>query len=176
MANILIKKISCSLEHSLLLSNDGIIYFIEDYGSKKEILHKFSTIHIEFINIEAHNDYNILAALSENGKYFAWGEFGEEKIEEPKPIKFESFYEIFNYYFEISLKTMNLENSELYSNGHHFKWNKFSNMDKEVEAKYGILAEEELEKQNEENEKLEEIEKEQVIDNEKVEKVEKLEK
>jgi alpha-tubulin suppressor-like RCC1 family protein len=176
MENILIKKISCSLEHSLLLSNDGVIYFIEDYGTNKEILHNFSTIHIKFIDIEVHNDYNILAALSENGTYFAWGESGEEKIEEPKPIKFESFYEIFNYYFEISLKTMNLENSEFFSNGHHFKWKKFLNMDKDqVEVKYGILAEEELEKQNEENEKLEEIEKEQVADNEKVEELEKRE-
>jgi hypothetical protein len=177
--NILMKKISCSLEHSLLLSNNGVIYFIEDFGCEKEVLHIFSRFHDKFIDIEAHNDYNILAALSENAKYFVWGEFGEENIQNPKDTEIQPFNEIFIHYLEITIKTLNfteketshrLKNSELQSKDWIFNCKESVNMEE-------ILTDEKLEEENEENGKVVETDEEdQELDLGEDEKIEEFEK
>jgi hypothetical protein len=89
-----------------MLTNDGIIHFIEGYNSERETLRKYSLLNIKFKDIETHNDYNILAALSENNFYFVWGDYGGAKIDKPKQIEFNSFYDLFFNYLEVTHKTM----------------------------------------------------------------------
>jgi alpha-tubulin suppressor-like RCC1 family protein len=106
---ISIKKISSGREHSLLLSNDGDIYWFGKNGCEKQKTPtKLIINENKFIDIASHCKYFISIALSNNGIYYIWGKCGEEKIIRPKGTHFISFYDIFNHYFGFTYKTLNL--------------------------------------------------------------------
>jgi alpha-tubulin suppressor-like RCC1 family protein len=121
-----IKKISCGLRHSLLLSREGHIYWFGNNGIEIEITPKKLIINKnEFIDIASHYNHYISIALSVNGIYYIWGNCGKEEIKEPKETEFKSFDDIFNHYFGITYKTLdfsentiNLQNLE---NGKYVK-------------------------------------------------------
>jgi hypothetical protein len=100
---ISIKKISCGRDHSLLLSRDAHIYWFGENVIETQKTPKKLTIN-KFIDIESNYNFKILTALSVNGIYYVWGEFGEK---EPKETEFKSFNDIFIHYFGITHKTHN---------------------------------------------------------------------
>jgi alpha-tubulin suppressor-like RCC1 family protein len=112
--NIVIEKISCGSEHSLLLSRESDIYGsgrneFRQLGTntEKEIqLKPIKLIHSQkFIEISSHCTHFFSAALSKNNLYYVWGNCGEnETINEPKETEFQSFQELFAHYFEIAPK------------------------------------------------------------------------
>jgi alpha-tubulin suppressor-like RCC1 family protein len=105
-----IKKISCGLYHTLLLSSDGHIYWFGNNGCEKQITPKKLTINSnKFIDIASDYNYFVSIALSVNGIYYVWGNCGvNKKMIEPKETKFKSFDDIFGHYFGITYKTSNL--------------------------------------------------------------------
>jgi alpha-tubulin suppressor-like RCC1 family protein len=115
--NVFIEKISCGSEHSLLLSSDGFIYAFGYNGfgelgnqkKKNELSPHRIKIETKFIDISSHWNNFISIALSQNGICYSWGDCGEEIIRTPKPIKFESFVEIYAKYFKITHKAINIE-------------------------------------------------------------------
>jgi hypothetical protein len=109
--DILIKKISCTREFSLLLSRNGDIYFFinsmsESHDNPKKIFVNAN----KFIDIAAHSHCNIFVALSENGIYYIWGECGGKVIEIPKKSEFSSLNEIFKFYCGTTYKTFKRKN------------------------------------------------------------------
>jgi hypothetical protein len=109
-AKIPIKKISCGQSHSLFLSSDGHIYWFGNNGIEKQMTPKKLTINTnKFIDIASHYDYFISIALSVNGIYYVWGNYGKD-IKVPKETEFKSFDDIFNHYFRITHKTLNFSN------------------------------------------------------------------
>jgi alpha-tubulin suppressor-like RCC1 family protein len=115
--NVFIEKISCGLDHSLLLSSDGNIYAFGrnksgELGNQKEENERSPQrikIETKFIDISSHWNKLISIALSQDGIYYIWGECGEEIIRAPKPTSFESFIEIYAEYFKITHKAINFE-------------------------------------------------------------------
>jgi alpha-tubulin suppressor-like RCC1 family protein len=116
-SNVFIEKISCGLEHSLLLSSDGFIYAfgLNKYGElgnqkeENELSPHRIKIETKFIDISSRWNEHISIALSQDGIYYIWGKFGEEIIRTPKTTNFESFAEIYAKYFKITNKAINLE-------------------------------------------------------------------
>jgi tRNA A-37 threonylcarbamoyl transferase component Bud32 len=115
--NVFIEKISCGLDHSLLLSSDGNIYAFGrnksgELGNQKEknesSPHRIK-IETKFIDISSRWIEEISIALSQNGIYYIWGQCGEEIIRTPKQTNFESFVEIYAEYFKITHKAINFE-------------------------------------------------------------------
>ncbi len=115
--NVFIKKISCGITHSLLLSSDGNIYA---FGSNKfgemgnqsernELTPQKIKMETKIIDISSHWDKHISIALSQNGIYYNWGKCGEEIIRTPKPTDFKSFVDIYAKYLGITLKAINFE-------------------------------------------------------------------
>jgi hypothetical protein len=108
---ISIKKISCGLNHSLLLSQNGDIYWFEDNGCEEQIIpKKLKNNKMKFIDIASHYYYEICVAISEQSVYF-WGLLEEEKevkdeisSENLKRTQFQTIEEFFNKYFEINYK------------------------------------------------------------------------
>jgi hypothetical protein len=89
-----------------LLSSDGYIYAFGFRNQKKKNESSPYRIKIEtkFIDISSHRNKNISIALSQNGFYYNWGEYGEEIILTPKPTNLESFVDIYAKYFKITHK------------------------------------------------------------------------
>jgi alpha-tubulin suppressor-like RCC1 family protein len=112
---ISIKKISCGLEHSLLLSREAHLYWFGNNGIEKQMTPKKLTINTnKLIDIASHYNHYISIALSMNGIYYIWGNCGEiEKIKEPKETEFKSFDDIFNHYFGITYKTLNFSENTI---------------------------------------------------------------
>ncbi len=80
--DILIKKIVGGSGRSLLLSNDGDIYWI---GNERQFIpKKVMTVTNKFVDVATHHSYEILAALSSDNDYYIWGYCENENIEEPK--------------------------------------------------------------------------------------------
>jgi hypothetical protein len=112
--NIIIERISCGSEHSLLLSREGHIYGFGrnefrqlGTNTEKEIqLRPIKLIYSQkFIEIASHCTHFFSAALSNNDLYYVWGNCGEnDMINEPKETEFQSFQELFAHYFEITPK------------------------------------------------------------------------
>ena len=66
----------------------------------------------KFIEITSHSLYDISCALSDNIFYYVWGLCHDEKeevISEPKQTQFKYFDEIFFNYYQITYKTLNIE-------------------------------------------------------------------
>jgi alpha-tubulin suppressor-like RCC1 family protein len=115
---VLIRKISCGLEHSLLLSRDGDIYVFGsnscgqlgidiDYNKQMNLPVKMNC-ETKFIDIAAHFDSSISAALSKDGIYYVWGKFGRDTKNIPMETDLKSFNELFIKYEKITYKPMKL--------------------------------------------------------------------
>jgi hypothetical protein len=104
--NVFFKKISCGKCHSLLLSNDGVIYAFGDGrfgqigdGSKNMIMtpvklnheNKFNDIASSFIE-------NISVSLSLEGNFYFWGKCREEIYFSPFQTDCKSFNEVFSFF------------------------------------------------------------------------------
>jgi hypothetical protein len=110
---ISIKKISCGQSHSLLLSRDKHIYWFGWNGIDKHMTPKKLINTNKFIDIASHYNKHISIALSVNDIYYIWGNCGEiKKIKEPEETEFKSFDDVFNHYFGITFKILNLCNKE----------------------------------------------------------------
>jgi alpha-tubulin suppressor-like RCC1 family protein len=107
-----IKKISGGYEHSLILSCDGDIYWFGCNGVEEQKTPKEIICENKFIDIASHNRYYISIALSMNGIYYVWGKCGEEVIKDPQKTEFKSFNDIFNHYFEITCKVLNIDSEK----------------------------------------------------------------
>jgi RCC1 and BTB domain-containing protein len=106
MKDIIINKITCGESHSLLLTNNGVIYaFGNNFfgqignGRKGYIEIPIKLYHEKrFIDIASHWNSNISIALSLDNKYYIWGDCKEQKISIPTEIKLKSFNEILVHY------------------------------------------------------------------------------
>jgi len=114
--NVIFKKISCGDAHSLLLSRDGDIYAfgsnqfgqLGDDKDQSETPLKLNNKNI-FIDIATHCAYDISIALSKNGLNFIWGKYGAQWAKSPFEAQFRSFDEIFAKYFQITYKSINID-------------------------------------------------------------------
>jgi hypothetical protein len=94
-----IQKISCGLNHSLLLSCDGDIYafgwnYYGEVGNgtyKKQRFPIKLELNNKFIDIASHPYYEISMSQSVDGIYYVWGEFEGEKVLSPQSTKYQSF-------------------------------------------------------------------------------------
>jgi alpha-tubulin suppressor-like RCC1 family protein len=116
-SKVIVKRIKCGSNYSLMLSSNGDIYASgsNDFGQyginclqNQSIPTKILTQN-QFIDIAAHKDCNISVALSVDGIYYIWGYCGQEIITNPKPTQFDSFDRIFLNYYGISYKSISSE-------------------------------------------------------------------
>jgi hypothetical protein len=97
-----IKKISCGLAHSLLLSSDEHIYAfgLNDFGevgNGKIRVQKFPIkleLNNKFIDIASHPYYSISMSQSIDGIYYVFGKFQGKDVLSPQLTKYESFEDI----------------------------------------------------------------------------------
>jgi alpha-tubulin suppressor-like RCC1 family protein len=158
--DIIIEKISCGKNHSLLLSRDGDIYGFGDnscgqLGMKDrqnaEIpikINNFSEIETEisemgsketksfrenkFIDIATHSLHNISIALSVNGTYYYWG----NGVREPKESDIKSFDEIFAVNLKITAKTIRIQSDNNFVPNDKYK-NEFEEISQIGSGSYG---------------------------------------
>jgi alpha-tubulin suppressor-like RCC1 family protein len=116
-SNVIIIRISCGPNYSLLLSSNGDIYAFgcNDFGQLGNNCFKNQSIPTkiltqnQFIDIAANKDCNISVALSVDGIYYIWGDCRQEIITNPKPTQFDSFDRIFLNFYEITYKSISNE-------------------------------------------------------------------
>jgi RCC1 and BTB domain-containing protein len=121
---ILIKKISCGSQHSILLSSDGDIYTFGDnskyqLGSLERDNNHSIPLKLEYKNkfIDIAAQYHISIALSVNNVFHVWGKVGDHLIStRPKKTEFQTFNDIFNHYYEITHKTLDFDNEYKFYN------------------------------------------------------------
>ncbi len=116
--NLTFKKISCGHSHSLLLSEEGVIYAfgsndcgqlgIENAIQKFRIPKKLPHPN-KFIDIKCHFSNNISIALSESNVFYIWGKCKQENIYYPREVKSESFDDIFAEYLKITYRALDME-------------------------------------------------------------------
>jgi serine/threonine protein kinase len=103
-----IKKISCGLTHTLLLSTNKSLYFCGSYDSEKQtdcIMKPMRIKHPEkFTDIASYHNSNICVAFSKKSIFYVWGKnkANEAIITEPKETSFKTFVEIFIKYFQVT--------------------------------------------------------------------------
>jgi hypothetical protein len=111
---IVIKKISCGRVHSLLLSQNGDIYWFGFNGIETQITPKKLTINChKLIDIASHYEYTFCAAQTEDWVY-VWGKCKEDNgktiykeflsSKELKRTTFRTIEEFYNKYLEINYK------------------------------------------------------------------------
>jgi alpha-tubulin suppressor-like RCC1 family protein len=157
-----IEKISCGSYYSLLLSREGDIFGfgsndcgqlgnnnMENHFSPTKIL-----IQKRFTEIASHKDCNISAALSNDGVFYIWGDCGKETITTPKSTEFNSFIQIFLYYYDITYNRINNKNKsydktliETKQNGEYFE--KFVEFKVISFGAFGIVSKAKHKNQNE---------------------------
>jgi hypothetical protein len=105
-----IKKISCGQSHSLLLSQNGDIYWCGDNGCETRVIPEKLKDDNKFIDIASHYYYEICVAQTEQEVYF-WGLLEEENevkdkilAENLKQSQSKTIEKFFNKYFEINYK------------------------------------------------------------------------
>jgi alpha-tubulin suppressor-like RCC1 family protein len=158
--DIIIEKISCGENHSLLLSRDGDIYaFGEKIWEQSVTKNKeFKTIpikmnnltHIQtkkekiessqtksfrenkFIDIATHSLNHISIALSVNGIYYVWERF----IPEPRETDFKSFDEIFAEKLRITAKAIHIRSDNNFIPNNKYL-NKFEEISEIESGSYG---------------------------------------
>ncbi len=111
--DLTISKISCGHSHSLLLTSDGEIYafghLLGDPMSTGNLLKDIKSepfkleTEIKFIDIASHFSSDIIVSLSDNGVYYLWNYFKEEKILKPVETVYHSFNEIFSNFTQFSV-------------------------------------------------------------------------
>jgi alpha-tubulin suppressor-like RCC1 family protein len=136
---VLIKKISCGRNHSLLLSRDGDIYWFGWNGCQTKVTPKKLIINgNKFIDIESHSLHYISFSQSINGIYYIWGYCNEEDIRNPKETKFKSIVDNFDHYLGITynaIKRYIFFKINLLENGKYSK--EFREVEKLGEGYYG---------------------------------------
>jgi RCC1 and BTB domain-containing protein len=128
--DIIIDKITCGAIHSLLLTNNGVIYafggnFRSQIGNgmKGDIETPIKLNHeMRFIDIASHWRAWISIAQSLDNKYYIWGDCKEQNILIPTETKLKSFNEILVHYYgyclEMSEKFIEF-NDLLFENGYY---------------------------------------------------------
>lgn len=105
LENVVIAKISCGRKHSLILSDDGVIYafghnFWGQLGNgKHERLQLIPTklVHKQkFIDIASHQSLNISISLSADHICYVWGEYQYKYNYSPIETHFRTIAEVFN--------------------------------------------------------------------------------
>jgi alpha-tubulin suppressor-like RCC1 family protein len=104
LKNVSFKKISCGKCHSLLLSNDGVIYAFGDNrwgqignGSKEMLPTPVKLTHTNrFIDIASNFMEDISSSLSIDNLFYVWGKCKEEIFITPFQTTYASFDEIFS--------------------------------------------------------------------------------
>ncbi len=95
----IIKKISCGITLSLLLTTEGDIYVCGSYDNdleKKGIKSPEKLIfHEKFVDIESIFHKNICAARTKEGSYYVWGKWEKGIISVPEKVSNISFDDIF---------------------------------------------------------------------------------
>jgi hypothetical protein len=146
--DIIIDKITCGSYHSLLLTNNGVIYafghnFFGQIGNgiKGDIETPIKLNHEKrFIDIASHWNSNISIALSLDNKYYIWGDCKEQQILIPTQTKLKSFNEILVHYFgyclEMSEKLIEF-NDLFFENGYYER--DFDEIEKIGEGSYGTV-------------------------------------
>jgi alpha-tubulin suppressor-like RCC1 family protein len=106
MKDLIIEKISCGSSHSLLLSNEGIIYGLGKYFSRKLDFRLTEPLKLnhskKFIEIATHWSQDFSVALSEEGLYNICDKFETNGEINSKETSFQSFNEIFIKYLQIT--------------------------------------------------------------------------
>jgi hypothetical protein len=124
LKEFIIKKISCGQYHSLLLTNDGVIYAF-GYSSSKQTGFQLKPNEmnqkIEFIDIAAHFSSSISVTLSADNIYYIYRQCSENYILMPINT-FKSFNEIFLNYISIQYEKSDkiiAFKDKLFRNGHY---------------------------------------------------------
>jgi hypothetical protein len=115
LKNISFKKISCGQRHSLLLSNDGVIYAFGDNrfgqignGDKEKHAKTVKLTHYEkFTDIASSFIEDISVSQSIDNNFYVWGKCGKEIHTTPFLINFKSFDEVFSNFSCIQYKSCN---------------------------------------------------------------------
>jgi alpha-tubulin suppressor-like RCC1 family protein/tRNA A-37 threonylcarbamoyl transferase component Bud32 len=148
MKDIIIDKITCGETHSLLLTNNGVIYAFGNNilgqignGMKGCIETPIKLNHEKrFIDIASHWRANISIAQSLDNKYYIWGDCNEQNILIPTETKLRSFNEILVHYsgycLEMSEKFIEF-NELIFENG--FYEGVFDEIEKIGEGSYGTV-------------------------------------
>jgi alpha-tubulin suppressor-like RCC1 family protein len=159
---IFIEKISCGPFNSLLLSRERNIYgfgsnnFGQLGNNNMENHFRPTKIFVQkiFTEIASHKDCDISAALSIDGVFYIWGNYGNETITTPKSEQFNSFNQIFLNYFNITYNRINNENKlydksliETIRNGEYFE--KFVEFKVISFGNFGIVSKAKPKNQNE---------------------------
>jgi alpha-tubulin suppressor-like RCC1 family protein len=147
---IAINKISCGRGHSLLLSQNGDIYWFGYNGIEIQITPKKLTINSnKSIDIASHYNYDICVALMEDWIYF-WGECKRDDEEtdiisskELKQTPFKTFEQFYNNFLGITHnpihKLIDLRiKMQLTQNGKYKK--SFEEIEKLGEGHYGVVV------------------------------------
>jgi serine/threonine protein kinase len=109
LKNIIIQKISCGKYHSMLLSNDGVIYAFGDNkwgqignGSKKMQMTPVKLTHLnKFWDIASNFIEDISVSLSIENHFYIWGKCGEDIHLTPYQTSCKSFIEVFSMFTQI---------------------------------------------------------------------------
>jgi hypothetical protein len=130
MKDIIIDKITCGQAHSLLLTNNGVIYafghnFYGEIGNgmQEHIKTPIKLNHEKrFIDIASHWSAAISISQSSDNKYYIWGYCKEQNILIPTETKLKSFNEILvhnsGYCLEMSEKLIEF-NDLFFENGYY---------------------------------------------------------
>jgi alpha-tubulin suppressor-like RCC1 family protein len=158
--NLTFKKISCGHSHSLLLSEEGVIYTFgsNDCGQLgiENTIQKFRTPKKlphpnKFINIKCHFSSDISIALSESNVFHIWGKCKKENIYYPREVKSESFDDIFAEYLKITYRALDMEEllkaETKCGNGRYSE--EFKEMNLIAVGSYGIVCKAMYKKNNE---------------------------
>jgi hypothetical protein len=146
--DVMITKISCGSFHSLLLSNDGVVYSFGynncgqiGNGNREMQVKPIKLTHNEsFKEIASHWNNNLSAALSSDNIYYGWGECNRGYTLVPVRTKYKSFNEIFAHNFEHNLDASEelIKFSDLYfQNGYYKKY--FTEVEKLGSGSYGTV-------------------------------------
>jgi alpha-tubulin suppressor-like RCC1 family protein len=148
MKDIIIDKITCGSDHSLLLTNNGVIYAFgynffgqigngmqEDIETPIKLNHEKS-----FIDIASHCMAHISIAQSLDNKYYIWGDCKEQQILTPTQIKLKSFNEILVHYsgYCLEMSEKFIEFNDLFFNDGYYE-RTFDEIEKIGEGSYGTV-------------------------------------
>jgi alpha-tubulin suppressor-like RCC1 family protein len=149
MKDIIIDKITCGDGHSLLLTNNGVVYafgsnFFGQIGNGMKRYNIGTPIKLDhekrFIDIASHWRADISIAQSLDNKYYIWGNCKEQNILIPTETKLKSFNEILVHYFgeclEMSEKFIEF-NDLIFNNGYYERF--FDEIEKIGEGSYGTV-------------------------------------
>jgi hypothetical protein len=109
---VLVKKICCGYEHSLLLADDGLIFAFgvinseNDAITKNQISFRYKRNKYKFIDIFSHFSINMIASLSGENIYYIWKQT-EDLFLEPEKTRFKSFDDIIAKKYEVNVKPIN---------------------------------------------------------------------